>query len=204
MANTYASTKHFYDHNAESYAEATRLLPMSDAIDAFIEQLPQGLNLADLGCGAGRDLLTFSQRGLTAIGLDISPPLAKLANSYSQCPVIVGDIRALPFGTAVLGGAWASASLLHLQRSDVDFALNEVRRILSHRGVFFSSIKCGQGEEMDAKGRWFSYFEPTDWLLHLRNAGFSVVDTHRSVQASATVEKDRSVAWFSCIARRTG
>lgn len=202
MEDTYASTKRFYDVNAESYAEVTRALPMSDEIDSFVEQLPQGVKIVDLGCGAGRDLLAFSQRRVAAVGLDFSRPLAKLARDYSACPVVVGDLRILPFGTNSLGGAWASASLLHLQRSDVDLALAEIQRVLVPSGVFFSSLKCGKNGEMDTSGRWFSYFDQSDWIMRLRKAGFMVIAMRTSIQESGTIEKDQPVSWFSCIAKK--
>ncbi|HDR9355867.1 TPA: class I SAM-dependent methyltransferase [Burkholderia vietnamiensis] len=204
MEDTYASTKRFYDVNAESYAEVTRALPISDEFASFIAQLPRGLKIVDLGCGAGRDLSAFSQRRVAAVGLDFSRRLAKLAQDYSACPVVVGDLRALPFATSALGGAWASASLLHLQRSDIDLALAEIWRVLVPAGVFFSSLKGGQGEETDTNGRWFSYFDQSDWLACLHNAGFVVTEMRTSVQESGTIEKDRSVSWFSCIAKKTG
>jgi SAM-dependent methyltransferase len=201
MEDTYASTKRFYDNNAESYAEATRALPVSDLVDSFIRQLPIGAGVVDLGCGAGRDLLNFALKRVSAIGVDISEPLIRIARENSNCPVVLGDLRALPFGNYTFGGAWASASLLHFRRSDVDSALAEVRRVLCQNGIFFSSIKCGRGQEMDANGRWFSYFDELDWLAHLSRAGFSVIETQSSIQKSGTLEKDRAVSWFSCISK---
>lgn len=198
----YTSTRRFYDQNAVSYAEATLPLSMEQSLEPFAARLRSGGRIVDLGCGAGRDLRAFLLQGLRPIGLDVSYQLTRLAKVYSGCPVVVGDLRMLPFATDSFSGAWASASLLHLRRDDVRMALAEVRRILQPGGYFFSSMKCGQGEGMDSKGRWFTYFHPADWLSQLEEAGLDIVDSHVSSQALGTLERDQPIAWFSCTARR--
>ena len=198
----YISTRRFYDQNAENYAEATLPLSMEQLLEPFAARLQRGGRIVDLGCGAGRDLRAFLVRGLRPIGLDVSYQLARLAKAYSGCPVVVGDLRMLPFATDSFSGVWASASLLHLRRDDVRMTLAEIRRILQPGGHFFSSMKCGHGEGADSKGRWFSYFQPADWLSQLKEAGWDIVDSHASSQASGTLERDQSIAWFNCTARR--
>ena len=200
---SYDSTKRFYDKNAETYSEETLSLPM-DSLEPFAARLKGGVSVVDLGCGAGRDLRAFSRRGFSATGLDISYPLARLARTYSECPVVIGDLRALPFANNCFAGAWASASLLHLRRGDIQVALAEVLRILQPGGYFFSSLKSGDGEGLDSRGRWFTYFELERWIPHLVAAGLNVVETTGSWQASLELGKQRSVEWFSCIAQRSG
>ena len=198
---SYDSTKHFYDQNAGSYSAATLSLPM-EALTLFAEHLPSGASVVDLGCGAGRDLRAFSRLGFHASGLDASAPLARLAQAYSKCPVVVGDLRALPYASRSFDGAWAAASLLHLRRDDIQTALAETRRILRPGGYLFSSVKCGVGEGLDSKGRWFTYFQPAEWVAQLVHAGLHVVESSDSLQSAGTLERAHSVDWFTCIARR--
>lgn len=196
------STRRYYDEHAQSYAEATQSLPLHEDFDAFAARLKSGAWVLDLGCGAGRDLRALSVRGLHAIGLDASLPLVELAKEFSGCPVIQGDLRSIPFENEVFAGIWASASLLHLRRSEVPPALLEVSRVLSPDGYFFSSVKTGEGEGLDSRGRWFTYFQPDEWLSLISDAGFAVVDSSSTHQVTGTLDKDAPVAWFACTAQK--
>lgn len=196
------STARYYDEHAESYAEATRALPLHAAFGPFVARLDKGSSVLDLGCGAGRDLRALSLAGLRAIGLDASQPLIELAAQYSGCPVTLGDVRCIPFKDGAFAGIWASASLVHLQRDEISDALREVSRVLQPGGYFFSSVKTGGGEGLDSRGRWFTYFQPEDWLTLIEQAGFTLVDSNITRQKAGTLEKGVSVDWFDCTAQK--
>lgn len=201
VIDPYVSTRNFYDQNAESYAEATRSLLM-DSLELFTKRLRRGARIIDLGCGSGRDLLSFSRLGFSAAGIDLSYRLAKSAAAYSKTPVVVGDMRSLPFPAESFDGAWASASLLHLRREDIQEALNDIQRVLQPGGYLFTSVKCGVGQGLDTKGRWFSYFEPHEWMAQLSQAGLQVIESTSSLQIAATLDKTQSVDWITCTSQK--
>jgi SAM-dependent methyltransferase len=196
------STARYYDEHAESYAEATRTLPLHAALSAFVERLDRGAPVLDLGCGAGRDLRALSLAGLRAVGLDASQPLVELAAEYSGCPVTLGDVRSMPFEDGTFAGVWASASLVHLQRGEISDALREVSRVLQPGGYFFSSVKTGVGEGFDSRGRWFTYFDPQDWLALIDQAGFTLVESNFSRQKAGTLDTSAAVDWFDCTVQK--
>jgi SAM-dependent methyltransferase len=198
----HSSTMRYYDGHAQSYADATRSLPLHSAFEPFVSRLKLGASILDLGCGAGRDLLALSTRGLRAVGLDASLPLVELAAEYSGCPVTQGDIRSIAFDDETFAGIWASASMLHLRRSEIAVALQEVSRVLERGGCFFSSIKTGEGEGMDSSARWFTYFRPEEWLSLIRAAGFAVIESNSTYQAAGTLDRAAPTAWFDCTAQK--
>jgi SAM-dependent methyltransferase len=70
-------------------------------VDHLIDllQLRAGRRVLDVGCGAGRHLAAMVERGIDAVGLDLSPDLLAEA---SQRPALRGrlvraDMRSLPF-----------------------------------------------------------------------------------------------------------
>lgn len=197
------STKRFYETSATGYAEATLRLSMKESIDSFVTRLNPGDSVVDLGCGAGRDLKAFADRGFMPVGLDVSENLAKIAHEYSAQPVVVGDLRKLPFASNSFSAGWASASLLHLSRDDAGLALGEIRRVLTAGGILFSSVKHGQGERADAQGRWFSYYGSVEWQCLLEAHGFAVIELHTSVQQVGTVSVHESARWLNTISRNT-
>lgn len=194
-------TKRFYESNATAYAEATWKLSMDQQVADFAARLPSGATVVDLGCGAGRDLKALSACGFFAVGLDVSAPLATIAQQHSECPVVVADLRHLPLASARFDGAWASASLLHLARKDIGQALAEIFRVLKPGGIFFVSMKTGLGERADEQGRWYSYYDVEQWRSLLERAGFQSLSLLTSVQHTGTLTPT-STTWISSIARR--
>ena len=71
--------------------------------------------LIDLGCGTGRHLLTFAQRGFDVVGVDLSQHMLsqarrKLLRAQFQPFLLNADICNLPITTAELGGPLAPDS----------------------------------------------------------------------------------------------
>lgn len=197
--NDWSSTQAFYEERAAEYAKATLPLSMSQWLRPFTARLPVRAAVVDLGCGGGRDLAQLQERGFWAVGLDRSEPLAVLARRHSGAPVVVGDLRTLPFAEGAFGGAWASASLLHLMRKEICVALAEIRRVLCPEGVLFVSMKRGSGQARQRDGRWFTYVEPNELGNALENAGFQVLELHVDGE-NALLAGGGDGCWISCIA----
>lgn len=191
----------FYTDHAAEYAAETARLSMSPLLRTFADLSVHAAHVLDLGCGAGRDLLELSEMGLEPVGLDLSLPLASYAHKHSSAPVVVGDMRQLPFAKGSFRGVWASASLLHISRSDIGIALSECRRVLGTNGLFFSSVKAGSSEGRDQRGRFFSYFSLPEWSQLVRRAGFSVLLAEEKPAGDARARSDSTVSWINAFAR---
>ncbi len=165
-------TRRYYESNAAAYAAETVGAPMLPLIARFVDKLRPGSLVIDLGCGAGRDIRSLSAQGFRPIGLDYAEPLARYAHRTTGLPLVIADMRRLPFRSSAVDGVWAAASLLHLRRGELMQALTEIRRVLKPGAPFFASLKRGTGGGRDAKGRWFTYFEPAEWNAVLRAASF--------------------------------
>jgi SAM-dependent methyltransferase len=68
--------------------------------------LPAVDPILDLGCGQGRHLALLRERGLPALGLDLSAELLALARRRGEAapPLLRGDMRFLPLRDASCGG----------------------------------------------------------------------------------------------------
>jgi SAM-dependent methyltransferase len=191
----------YYEANAVAYAAETLGAAVRPRVELFARQLGAGARVVDLGCGAGRDLRLLADFGLKPVGLDLSGALAALARGYSQQPVVVGDLRLIPFRSEAFDGAWASASLLHLPRHELPRALAECRRVLKRGAPLAASVKLGRGAGTDETGRWYTYFFPDDWAGLLRASGFSdiIVDTDEELRSVDDVI--RRVPWLKSFSR---
>ncbi|MDQ2102534.1 class I SAM-dependent methyltransferase [Azospirillum isscasi] len=197
-----ASTIAYYEQKADSYAAMTVAIDTVDRITRFTALLPSGGHVLDAGCGAGRDLIGFKAAGLEAKGLDISHGLAAIAQKNSRLPVSVGDLHYPPFAPASFDGIWAMASLLHIERDNIQSVLCSLYDLLVPCGVLFASVKRGAGLVCDRKGRWFTLYDEASWSCYLRLAGFEIIE---ALDEPPMIDGDvGSVApgWISSLARR--
>lgn len=170
-------TRHFYQSRSQEYADATVGRALKRELNDFVGSLPSDGAVLDLGCGAGHDLASFHQQGRTAFGLDYAAQIATIAHATSQAPVVVADMRAIPFEDASFDGVWASASLLHLPRCDLPIALREIKRILRSGGLLFASVKTGTGDFRGADGRLFTLYDKRTFQDALMQADFESIAT---------------------------
>ncbi len=170
-------TRLFYESRSQEYADATRSRALADVLEDFAGRMPAAASILDLGCGAGHDLASFRRRGHAAFGLDYAAPIAKIARATARSPVVVADMRAIPLLDATFDGVWASASLLHLPRSDLPVALREIKRVLKPGGLLFASVKTGIGDFRDPDGRFFTLYESANWREALMKSKFEAVAT---------------------------
>ena len=63
-------TIQYYDQNAADFVENTRNVDFHVMQDEFIEGLPAGAKILDLGCGSGRDTKYFLEHGYRVDAID--------------------------------------------------------------------------------------------------------------------------------------
>jgi len=143
-------TLEHYDQHAEDFWQGTKDHDVSQNIEAllkYIEGKPP-FTILDFGCGPGRDLKTFSERGHVAIGLEGSARLAEMARAYSGCEVWEQDFLKLDLPANRFDGVFANAALFHVPSQELPRVLRELRATLKPGGVLFSSNPRGENEEV--------------------------------------------------------
>jgi len=117
--------------NAESY-------PLRYALEAM--QAASGPVL-EAGCGSGRILRHFHDRGENILGMDyVAPGLAKLARADGTLKLLQADMRRLPFPDKAFGCVLAFG-LYHGIEHGLDQALAETRRVLAPGGMLCASFR---------------------------------------------------------------
>ena len=172
-------TRQTYDEHAAVIAERFWRSQLVRAWETFLGALPPRSKIIDIGCGAGRDVYQFLENGHTVLGLDYSAGLLAEAAKRMNGAFVQADMRALPLAPSCFDGAWLSASLLHLPKTEVPGVLAGVHACLKTGGVVYISVKVGQGEEWENREgpRFFSYFEDAEISHLVTQAGFSLRQT---------------------------
>jgi len=185
-----ARAPHWVFHSGEAH---------SHQLDGFLDRLPPGSAVLELGCGGGRDAAHMLARGFAVDATDAVPALVARANRAFGIDARVMAFHELDAERAYVG-VWAHASLLHCPRDALPDVLGRIHRALLPGGWFFSSYKLGDGEGRDLLGRLHNFPSP-GWLLAVyRSAGFAIEshDTYAG-QASDGTQRD----WIDLIVRKT-
>ena len=167
-------TLEHYDQHAEVFWRGTRDHDVTQNIEALLQHLEgePPYTILDLGCGPGRDLKAFTERGHVAIGLDGAERFAAMARAYSGCEVWQQDFLKLDLPAGRFDGVFANAVLFHVPTKELPRVLRELHGTLKPRGVLFSSNPRGNNEEGWNQGRYGAYHELAAWRTYLAAAGF--------------------------------
>jgi len=136
--------------------EHTRNVDFHPIQDEFLEKLPAGACILDLGCGSGRDTKYFLERGYEVDAIDGSKELCALASEYTGIPVKCQLFQELD-ETRKYDGIWACSSLLHLSYGELDEVLYRIEKALKPQGILYMSFKYGVFEG-ERNGRYFLDF----------------------------------------------
>jgi SAM-dependent methyltransferase len=163
-----------YNRHADSFWEGTRGHDVSQNIDALLQHIEgkPPFTILDFGCGPGRDLRAFVERGHIAIGLEGSERFADMARAYSGCEVWRQDFLKLDLPAGRFDGIFANAALFHLPGQELPRALQSLHATLKPGGVLFSSNPRGHNEEGWNQGRYGAYWDLDTWRRYLSDAGF--------------------------------
>jgi SAM-dependent methyltransferase len=167
-------TLEHYDRSAEAFWRGTRDHDVNQNIDALLRHIegPAPYTILDFGCGPGRDLKSFADRGHIAIGLEGSATFATMARAYSGCEVWQQNFIEPELPAARFDGVFANASLFHVPTQALPRVLQALRATLKPAGVLFSSNPRGHDEEGWNHGRYGAFWDPESWRGYVRAAGF--------------------------------
>lgn len=133
----------------------------------------------DLGSGPGRDGLLLKERGLEVTCLDASTAMLALCKEKNLTTVL-GDFKNIPLNDSSFDSVWAYTSLLHIPKSEMPQALQEIHRVLQPHGILGLGLIEGTTEGYREssgvdKPRWFSYYTKAEIENLLRSHGFEII-----------------------------
>ena len=190
------NTLNFYNKNSKTYIETTLSADMSHLYNDFLNNIPQGGHILDLGCGSGRDSVEFIKRGYKITAVDGSKELANAASKIIGQQVICSKFEDLKL-TETFDGIWASASLLHVNKNDIVDVIKNLSTNLKPNGVFYMSFKYGENEYIDEKGRYFNcYTEETfkEMLSQVQNLKIKTI-----YKSGDTLGGRNNLVWLNII-----
>lgn len=188
----------YYSKYANIYFENTVDINMEVVLDKFIELLPEGATVLDLGCGSGRDSFYLIEKGFDVTALDGSKQLCELAEIHIGQDVLNMRFEDIDFEN-VFDGIWACASLFHIKAKDIDAIMDKIIRSLKMDGILYMSFKYG-----DFSGiRNERYFEDYDTRalkeIISRHEELEILDLWKS--SDIRIEMDNDM-WIHVIVKK--
>lgn len=201
LAPIAARTLAHYNRNADAFRAGTREHDVSQNIAALLTHIAgtPPYTILDFGCGPGRDLMTFSGLGHTAIGLDGAERFAAMARADSGCEVWQQDFLKLDLPEQVFDGVFANASLFHIPSRELPRVLEQLHATLKPRGVLFASNPRGQNQEGWQGDRYGSYLDLEAWRGLFGEAGFIELEHYYRPQGLPREQQP----WLASVWRRT-
>ncbi|MDF1803806.1 class I SAM-dependent methyltransferase [Thalassovita sp.] len=171
--STDSKTIRTYDTHADEYARVTFTDKPDPFLQAFIDAVPKGGRVLDLGCGPGTFANLMAQTGLSVDATDAS---AEMVTRAAQHPGVSAQQATFDDLTArnLYDGIWANFSLLHAPRAAMPHHLAAIHTALRPHGAFHLAVKTGEGEHRDRLGRFYTYYSPEALTALLETAGFTV------------------------------
>lgn len=175
LAEQLAHTLLWYEENAVAFQQGTWDHDVSQNVQALLDHLPSAgpHTILDLGCGPGRDLITFKRLGHHPIGLDGALNFVKMARYLSGCEVWHQDFLNLDLPPARFDGVFANASLFHVPAASLPDVLARLHQTLKPSGVLFASNPRGENAESFWGGRFGCFMDYHAWRDQLTAACFS-------------------------------
>jgi SAM-dependent methyltransferase len=110
--------------------------------------------VVDLGCGSGRALMWNRDLEAETVGIDISPFFSE--DARQSVPLLLGDLRRLPFADGTFTKAWSIDVLEHLSPDSLRAMLKEANRVLAPGGALFVYTHVRKNAPIAAGLRWIN------------------------------------------------
>lgn len=191
-------TLNYYNSKAKDFAFCTADVVFTEMQDIFLDYIPIGEKILDLGCGSGRDTKYFLSKGYDVDAMDGSEELCKIASEYAGIQVkhmLFEELDAIE----EYGGIWACASILHVEKKKLPDILKKIAIATKKGGILYTSFKYGEFEGV-RNGRFFTYFTEESFVELLKTVSELTVE---KLWISADVRAERGEErWLNILLRK--
>jgi SAM-dependent methyltransferase len=169
----------YYTHHYRVYHGRTFPVDPTYFLNPLAKHLRAGSTVVDVGCGSGRDILWFQDRGFRVIGVERSSGLAGLARRNTACRIIEADFESYDFTKISADAVVLIGALVHLPHAEFPAVLESVCRALNDPGTLLITMKEGSGSVTDQDGRQFYLWQDKDLRSVFQSQKLKAIDFFR-------------------------
>lgn len=204
MKDPRQQTIDIYNQQARGLSEKYRAMPprVNDIELALgLAGNPERPRILEIGCADGRDAEAMIDRAEWYLGIDVAEELIKMARQkVPQGDFQVADAVDFDYPDN-LDIVMAFASLIHLDRDELNKLYEKLHRSLRQGGVIYQSLKYSPEYRSEVKADQFGprqyFFYNPDIIQALAGDGFEIAHTRRE-----TMEGLNHAAWVEVALRK--
>lgn len=190
-----------YDAQAGDYAARFGRARPGRVLQRFIDALPKGARVLDLGCGPGTASRHMQAAGLAPDPVDASASMVTLACEAGL------PARQMQFdqlnARADYQGVWANFSLLHAPRAAFPLHLDAITRAMCPGGLLHFGMKLGKGEARDTLGRFYTYYSEEALTQALVTRGYRLLARDVFVETGLAGTPDEGITLLARLSEET-
>lgn len=197
-----------YDIIAKKYSSYKKGFYPKESLEEFFMYLNPSSSILDLGCGPGQVSKIFYDAKHSVTCLDFSKEMLRIAKKdMPNARFLLWDIRNMKdiLENKSFDGVWADGSLLHMSKEEIPSVFNQVHNVLRDNGIFYISVKEGEGEKdiIDKRynniSRHFSYFQFMELSDLLVKSNFKLIHSSSTI---GQYETPTGKVWINFIVKK--
>lgn len=160
----------------------------------------------EIACGSGKDAAFMYQNTYDVLAIDASSEMISEAKrchlelaSQLEVVKVPDEFKFKPFS---FDGVYSIATLMHLNKDEIDSTIEKIAMILKPGGKFFFSvfIKRDNVDEQgqDEKGRHFTTMTEHEWVTCYEK--YELQLEHTEITADG-LDRD-GIVWLTCVVRK--
>lgn len=114
---------------------------IDDLLYPWLESLPEGAKVLDVGCGTGEQIRLIRELGFDVIGVEPAPAMRQKAiDNNPETKIVEGTITEIPFEDNSFDAVVSIEVLRYLHHDDVLKSYEEILRVLKPGGQMFVTL----------------------------------------------------------------
>ena len=165
-------TLNYYKNNSRSLVKQYESAKVDNIHSLLLKTFPPNSYLLEIGCGSGRDANFLHNNDYDIIAIDGSKEM--IAEAKRCHPELTDKLKIaiipdqLYFELSSFDGVYSIATLMHLDKDEIDQTLEKIAMILKTNGKFLFSVPLQRDDVddqgKDNKGRYFTSMHELDWI----------------------------------------
>lgn len=191
-------TKEYYENHLKEFIDNTYKCDMSMMYQLFESKLNKNdATILDLGFGSGRDIEYFVSKGYEVYGMDPVEKFCQLIKEKGFNNIYCQSANEMTFQDK-FDGIWACASLLHVNKNNLNEAFKKCSIALKKDGVMYCSFKYGDFEGI-RNGRYNIDLNEKTIQNYIKNTDLVIEE----IKISFDVRENRNnEKWLNIILRK--